>query len=342
LRIYDTGGMLFSMSIATLKDVALLAGVSHTTVSLALRDSPLITDDTKAKVRAAAKKLNYHPNHQARSLVNRKTNVIAIVADSFTSSSGMEMLKGIEQGIRTTESDYTINMFSSMNRDDQVLSDICLGRQADGVILISIDPSPDIIKLYSESGCPMIAIDGNASGSIEISIDNHQGAYMATSHLIAAGRKNLALVSGSRNPMDEMKTGFIRALEDHGLLFDEGMVFHVDDNSHEEGQMIFKQMMNCGHGIDGIFCSAGDIVALGILAESDAEHRRIPEDISIVGYGDDYFSSMVVPSLTTIRPPLFQVGKNGYTRMVRILNGVEKYIPYRYVYEPKLISRASV
>lgn len=330
------------MNKATIKDVALLAGVTHTTVSLALRDSPLITDATKAKVRSAAKKLNYHPNHQARSLVNGKTNTIAIVADNFSSSSGMEILKGIEQGIRNIESNYMINLFSTMNRDSQILSDICLGRQADGVILISINPSPDIIRLYNENECPMIVIDGKAEGLIEVSIDNCHGAYLATNHIIDAGHRNLALVTDSRDSMDEIKTGFIRALEERGLMFDEEMVFHVDDRSLEEGQMIVKQIINCGRRIDGIFCGAGDIVALGIEMGVQAEHMRIPEDISVAGYGDEYFSSMVVPSLTTVRQPLFQAGKNGYARMVRILIGVEDYRPERYIYEPKLISRASV
>ena len=156
----------------TIKDVAQLAGVSHTTVSLALRNSPSITEDTKVKVLAAAKQLNYHPNHLARSLVSGKTYVIGVVANFFSSSFEMEIMKGIEQSIRSTETEYVINLFTTVGKNEQVLADICLGKHADGVILLSISPSPEIIKLYKENNCPMIVIDERAEGAIEIVMDN--------------------------------------------------------------------------------------------------------------------------------------------------------------------------
>ena len=102
----------------TIKDVARLAGVSHTTVSLALRGSASITDETKEKVFKAAKQLNYHPNHLARSLVTKKTNVIGVVANFFSSNFEMEVLKGIEQSIRSMESDYMINLFATLEKND--------------------------------------------------------------------------------------------------------------------------------------------------------------------------------------------------------------------------------
>ena len=330
------------MSIVTLKDVAKLAGVSHTTVSLALRDSPSITEETKSIVRAAAKKLSYYPNHPARSLVNGKTNIIGIVSDGFSSFSKMEILRGIEQITRTTKSEYSINLFPTMSKNDQILSDICMGKRADGVILISINPSLDLIDLYKKNDCPMIVIDGKANGAIEISTDNTNGAFMATQHLLDSGRRNLALVSGAWNGQEERKKGFIQALEASQIRFDQKMVFQIDENSQEEGQMIFKRIMDSGFSVDGIFCAAGDVSASGIMIEAKSEHISIPEKLSIVGYDDEPFSSMTMPSITTVTQPLFQIGRNGYSKIIRILEGKEKYKPDRFVYEPKLISRASV
>ena len=211
----------------TIKDVARLAGVSHTTVSLALRGSASITDETKEKVLKAAKQLNYHPNHLARSLVTKKTNVIGVVANFFSSNFEMEVLKGIEQSIRSMESDYMINLFATLEKNDQVLEDICLGRHADGVILLSISPSPEVIRLYQENNCPMIVIDEQAEGAIEITMDNYHGAYLATEHLINAGRRNLAIVLGDSNrdelglSQKERKQGFLQAIKDHGLKFNQ-------------------------------------------------------------------------------------------------------------------------
>ncbi|MBR6084258.1 MAG: LacI family DNA-binding transcriptional regulator [Spirochaetales bacterium] len=332
----------------TIKDVAQLAGVSHTTVSLALRNSPSITEDTKAKVLAAAKQLNYHPNHLARSLVSGKTYVIGVVANFFSSTFEMEIMKGIEQSIRSTETEYVINLFTTLGKNEQVLTDICLGKHADGVILLSISPSPEIVKLYSENNCPMIVIDELAEGAIEIVMDNYHGAYVATEHLINAGRKNLALVLGDSNREElglsqrERKEGFLQAVKDHGLIFSEKNIFYIEDYYFEEGQVVFKRMQRYGSDIDGIFCAAGDIVASGIILEAKTEHVSIPRDISIVGYDDVMSSSLIDPPLTSVRQPLFQIGKNGYARMVRLLEGTEEYKPNKFVYEPQLIPRASV
>ncbi len=332
----------------TIKDVALMAGVSHTTVSLALRDSSSITEETKQKVLKAAKQLNYHPNYLARSLVKGKTNVIGIVANFFSSNFEMEILKGIEQSIKASESEYMVNLFSTLEKNDKVLKDICLGRHADGVILLSISPSPEIIKLYNENNVPMIVIDEVADGAIEIIMDNYHGAYMATEHLINSGRRNLGLVLGysSKDELglsqSERKRGFLQAIKDHGLEFNERNIFYIEDYYFEEGQVVFKRMQRCGSEIDGVFCAAGDIVASGIILEAKNERVNIPRDLSIVGYDDIVSSAMIDPPLTSIRQPLFQIGKNGYSRMLRFLDGTEEYKPNKIVYEPQLISRASV
>ena len=332
----------------TIKDVARLAGVSHTTVSLALRGSASITDETKKKVMKAAKQLNYHPNHLAKALVNGKTNVIGVVANFFSSNFEMEVLKGIEQSIRSMENDYMINLFATLEKNDQVLEDICLGRRADGVILRSISPSPEIIKLYNDNNCPMIVIDERAEGAIEITMDNYHGAYMATEHLINAGRRNLALVIGDSNreelglSQNERKQGFLQAIKDHGLTFNPKNTFFIEDYYFEEGQVVYKRMQRYGSNIDGVFCAAGDIVASGIMLEAKMEHVNIPRDLSIIGYDDVPSSSLIDPPLTSIRQPLFQIGKNGYARMVRFLEGKEEYKPNKLVYEPQLIVRSSV
>ena len=332
----------------TIKDVARLAGVSHTTVSLALRNSPSITEETKKKVLAAAKQLNYHPNYLARSLVSGKTYVIGVVANFFSSTFEMEILKGIEQSIRSTETEYVINLFATLSKNDQVLTDICLGKHADGVILLSISPSPEVVKLYNENKCPMIVIDEQADGAIEITMDNYHGAYVATEHLINSGRRNLAIVIGDSTREElglsqkERKEGFLQALKDHGLRFNSRNIFYIEDYYFEEGQIVFKRMQRYGSDIDGVFCAAGDIVASGIMQAAKTHNVRIPDEMSIIGYDDIFSSSLVDPPLTSIRQPLFLIGKNSYARMVRLLEGTEEYKPNKFVYEPQLIARSSV
>ena len=241
-----------------------------------------------------------------------------------------------------------INLFATLSKNDQVLTDICLGKHADGVILLSISPSPEVVKLYNENKCPMIVIDEQAEGAIEITMDNYHGAYMATEHLINSGRRNLAIVLGDSTREElglsqkERKEGFLQALKDSGLRFNSRNIFYIEDYYFEEGQIVFKRMQRYGSDIDGIFCAAGDIVASGIMQEAKTMHVRIPEELSIIGYDDIFSSSLVDPPLTSIRQPLFLIGKNSYARMVRLLEGTEEYKPNKFVYEPQLIARSSV
>ena len=171
---------------------------------------------------------------------------------------------------------------------------------------------------------------------------------MATEHLINSGRRNLAIVLGDSTREElglsqkERKDGFLQALKDHDLKFNNRNVYYIEDYYFEEGQIVFKRMQRYGSDIDGIFCAAGDIVASGIMQEAKTMHVRIPEDLSIIGYDDIFSSSLVDPPLTSIRQPLFQIGKNGYARMVRLLEGTEEYKPNKFVYEPQLIVRSSV
>lgn len=330
----------------TIHDVAKRAGVSHTTVSWVIHDRPEITEETKAKVLKAIEELNYHPNYLARSLVKGKTNTIAIVATFFSSTFEMEILKGIEQSINSLKSSYTITLFSTLGQHDKVLSDIVYSKRADGVILMSISPTDKVVELYQENNVPLMVIDEEGHGAIEVKLDNFQGAYLATEHLIKSGRTNLAIVLGDGGKLGlsqlERKKGFLQALKDNNLPFHEQNEFYISDYYFEEGQIVYKRMSRIASNIDGIFCAAGDVVATGIMLEARKQSLRIPEDLSIVGYDDIISSSLIDPPLTTIRQPLVQIGRNSYEVLVRVLEtgtteGIDKL-----VYEPQLINRSSV
>ena len=201
----------------TILDVAKRAGVSHTTVSWAIHDRPEISAETKEKVFKAIKELDYHPNYLARSLVKGKTNTIAIVATFFSSTFEMEILKGIEQSINSMKSKYTITLFSTMGQHEKVLSDIVYSKRADGVILMSIGVSEKIVELYKSNGVPLMVIDEDAPGALEVKLDNFKGAYVATEHLIKSGRKNLAIVLGDGN--------YVKLFKDPKVLNSLGITF---------------------------------------------------------------------------------------------------------------------
>jgi len=328
----------------TIHDVAKLAGVSHTTVSWAIHDSPNISSATKEKVYKAIKELNYHPNYTARSLVNGKTGIIAVVANFFSSFFEMEILKGIEQGLRFKESKYTINLFSTLGKNQETLSNIIFEKRADAVILLSISPNEEVCKLYQENEIPLIVIDESAADAVVMDLNNYEGAYKATELLINSGKRNFALILGDDDELGlsqaERKRGFIQALSDNNIPFDESHIFSISDYYFEEGQVIFKKIEKKAPEIDAIFCAAGDIVATGFMLEAKKSGRKIPEDLVIVGYDDYISSAMTSPSLSTVRQPLAQIGKDAYLSILKLLNKEEVDIS-KLTYPPVLIRRES-
>lgn len=331
----------------TIHDVAKKAGVSHTTVSWTIHNHPGITDATKEKVFRAIKELDYHPNYLARSLVKGKTNTIAVVSSFFSSPFEMEVLKGIEQSIvHDPRGTHSITLFSALNRDEEVLKEIVYGKRADAAILLSIRPSEEIISLFSRNNMPLVVVDELASEAITLQVDNYRGAYIATEYLIQRGRKRIGLILGTDNgnfalSQSERKRGYIQALNDHGYEFDENLVFLIEDYYFEEGQIVFKRMLKKGINLDGVFCAAGDLVAMGFMLEARNMNVELPEQLSVIGYDDIPSSALVWPALTTIKQPLMLIGKRSYEEVTEALEAGTN--PSKTVmYDPQLVIRQSV
>ena len=328
----------------TIHDVAKLAGVSHTTVSWAIHDNPSISRGTKERVLKAIKELDYHPNAIARGLVNGKTGIIGVVANFFSSFFEMEIIKGIEQGLKTNKAHYSVNLFSTMEHREDTLCKIVLEKRADAVILLSISPTQKVCELYKRNNIPLIVVDESAPDAIEMGLNNYEGAYNATELLINTGKRNFAIVKGDSKNIDlsqnERKRGFIQALKDNGIPFDDSHVFYISDYYFEEGQIVFKKIEKNFPDIDGIFCAAGDVVATGIMLEAKKANKSIPKELAIVGYDDFVASALVTPSLSTVHQPLNKIGKDAYLTALKLLNN-EPIDWEELKYTPTLIRRES-
>ncbi len=327
----------------TIHDVAKHAGVSHTTVSWAIHDNPAISNATKEKVLKAVQELDYHPNYQARSLVRGKTNTIAVVASFFSSPFEMELLKGIEKSVIQQGIQYSITLFSTMQQNDKILKDIFYGKRADAVIMLSIKPSEEVCTIYKNSNFPFVVIDETAENSIEIQLDNFRGGYMATEYMIKSSKTKLGIVLGDIADLSqrERKRGFLQALSDNGIPFDDTFIFPIEDYYFEEGQIILKRILKKNLSIDGIFCAAGDLVATGIMLEARNQNITIPDQLAIVGYDDMPYSALICPPLTTIKQPLIQIGSAAYEAVLKLLE-TGSCEPAQMIFEPQLMIRNSV
>lgn len=331
----------------TLEDVAKLAGVSHMTVSLVIRNDSRITPETREKVLKAIKELNYHPNYLARGLAGGKTNTIAIVATFFSSFFELNILKGIE--MQPDELQYNINQFTTRGgyrNKKKVLLNIINSKRADAVIILNIKPSNDIIRLYKKNKIPIVLVEEEAKGVHIVKSDNFSGAKKATDYLIKKGRKNIGLVIGDyeakyvSSSSRERFEGFKKSLEENGLKLDTKNIFKIEDYYFEDGIKALEYYISEGIKLDAIFCAAGDMVAMGIIKEAQKRKIKIPDDIALIGYDDIVVSEIVNPPLTTVRQPIEKMGSEAYKIAVNAVEGKYRE-PQKLVFEPELVIRES-
>lgn len=324
----------------TITDVAKLAGVSHTTVSWVIHDDPRITDKTKAKVMKAIKELDYHPNYMARSLVKGKTNTIAIVAPFFSSTFEMDILKGIEDAMDDSDSQYNLSMYSTRGDDSKILNQILYGKRADAAILLTIRPEKDVIDSYRKNGIPLICVEEEAENSHIIRTNNQEGAYIAVSALLEKGRSRIALVVESDElglSQVDRKIGYTKALEEKGIAPDEKLILGISRFRFEEGQRIFPELL--ASGADAVFCAAGDMIAMGILLEARKRGVSVPDDLAVVGFDDSHMCELVYPTLATVRQPLGEMGRKAWELATSVSKDTELE---HIVFEPEFIPRDSI
>lgn len=328
----------------TIKDVAKKVGVTPATVSMVINNNPKISQKTRERVLEAIKEMNYHPNYIGRSLVKGKTNNIGVVASFFASLFALESVRGIEQVLRNTQ--YNLILYSTRGLEEKeadLLQRIYYERRADGLIIISLKAGINIIEEFKKENVPIVFIEELVEGAPTVKFNNIKGAFVATEYLIKKGRKNIALVVGDKGlNAEERVKGYKEALHKYGLQYNEDNVINVLNYSFEEGEEILDIILEKDSKIDGVFCGAGDITAIGIMDAAKNKGVRIPDDIGIIGYDDIYISNLTTPSLTTIRQPIMQMGMRSFELLMEMLDGKTDSDSKIISFEPELIIRDSV
>ncbi|MGF2618310.1 LacI family transcriptional regulator [Rossellomorea vietnamensis] len=299
----------------TIKDIAKAAGVSVTTVSRALNGYSDVKELTRQKIAAVAKEMNYSPNTLARSLVMNKSQTIGLLVSGFTKESvkdnfTVEVLAGVNEC--ASEMNYDLVLFntnSSMQRE-KTYTQLCRERRVDGVIIQGIRTDDPYLKEVVDSDIPCVLIDIPISSDRVgyVTTDNELGADKAVQHLLELGHRNIGMVNGHEYAFVSQKRlkGYKRALENAGILYQHKW---VADGSFKEDQAnaATKELLKRNPEITALFC-ASDLMAIGSMKAAQELGKRVPEDISIIGYDDILLASYVSPALTTIAQNKFQLG----------------------------------
>ncbi len=332
----------------TINDVAKQAGVSHTTVSWVIHNDPRITQKTTDKVKKAIKELNYHPNYNARSLVKGKTDAIAVVTNFFSTYFELSVLRGIEEAMANCEKTYNLNLYSTFNREDEVLNEILYGRRADAVILLSESPSQDIITAFNEQNIPLILVENYNDELISVKSNSIKGGKDAADYLFSIGKTKIGIIVEALNDDDvipglsqvERMMGFEQSYKEHGYELNPDHIFELKHFRMKTGREFANKIVNENIDVEAIFCAAGDKVALGLIDEFKKLGKSIPEDYAVIGFDDIDIADLVSPSLTTIRQDLHGLGETSYNLAIKAV--AKEEIENRHIqFDTTLIKRGS-
>jgi DNA-binding LacI/PurR family transcriptional regulator len=310
-----------------LKDIAEKAGVSIMTVSKVLRDASDISPTTKARVRQLAEQMGYMPDSVAQGLRTRTSKLFGLIIPATTNPIYARVVMAIEE--QAHELGYDVILAQSLNmpeREEHVIRRL-LSRRVDGIFLTPVyrlDPKAAIYEELLRRGTPAVLLGHRApfcDRFVSIESDDVGAAYIATKHLVDLGHKRIAFFSGpSASPSSQERLeGYRRALREAEIQPDDTLVFTAGSTT-EEGERTALQMLNEAPKATAVQ-TANDLVAIGAATVFLSQGLRIPQDLSIVGFGNILVSEYFRVPLTTIRQPKLRLGAAAMDSMVRLIRG---------------------
>lgn len=326
----------------TIKDIARLANVSHTTVSRALNNSPLIKEPTKRKILEIASQLNYSPNVNAKSLVMQKSHSIGLFLTSISNGTSSSFLADTIKGVNSMiTNEY--NLFIRGIDDYEDYTSIN-SQRFDGIILMSQSVSDNsFIYHVLQKKIPLVVLNREVE---ETSIPNvlsndTEGARMAVEYLITNGHHDIAIIEGtpSFKSSHMRKEGYLQALMEAGIPIKKE--YSISGNyDMESGSQAMEQLLSLTSPPTAVFCSNDDM-AIGAMNTVFARGLSVPNNISIVGFDDSGFSQYTTPRLTTVKRPVEEISRVGVERLLSLIGRKEEEVERTFM-KTELIVRDSV
>ena len=330
----------------SIEDIARKAGVSHSTVSRALRDSPLISSKVREEIKKLAQEMNYVPNAIAQSLQNQRTYTVGVVVTSIADPFFGELVEGIEQVAR--EAGLNVLLSASHGDFEQEIAAIenFHYRRVDGILIADSRISKQYTKQLTQFTVPTVLINIETDDQSEtfhsVAIDDRLGGYLAVKHLIELGHTNIGYlgVGDSSKAAQQRLEGYRMAFTQADLPqnTDWVAISHKDYatiNDIDIGKKMLPQLVEAG--VTGIFCF-NDMVAVGALLACKELNISVPRDLSLVGFDNIALSSYVTPPLTTVSQRMVEMGNAAMTMLLELLDGK---VVENLLLSPFLVKRSS-
>ncbi|ANP66982.1 substrate-binding domain-containing protein [Vibrio alginolyticus] len=330
---------------ATMKDIAKLAGVSTSTVSHVINKTRFVSEEISERVNNAAKELNYYaPSALARSLKVNRTKTIGMLVTTSTNPFFGEVVKGVERSCY--QKGYSLILCNTEGDNERMRQSIntLLQKRVDGLILMCSSLEGERIDVFERyPDIPVVVMDWGPMlfTSDKIQDNSLRGGYLAAKYLIDCGHTEIGCITGPliKHQAQMRYEGYKRAMNEAGLEFNANWIIESDFEC-EGGYQAFKKMAQRGALPSSIFVS-NDMMAMGVINAANELDIKVPDDLSIIGYDDIHIAKFMSPSLTTIHQPKYRLGQAAVETLVRKLD--EKSTEAQVVQlEPALVERKSV
>jgi len=303
----------------SIKDIALEAGVSPSTVSRALHNHPHISKKTGARIHRLAQEMSYTPSLLARSLVTQDTATIGLVITYTSDPFLARLVTGVEETARSCGySIFLSNSYRDYDRELEVVRSFH-ERRTNGIIITGSQIDTDYVDLYDRFPLPIVLINCRTY-PYSVSADKRSGAKQAVEHLIQLGHRRIAFVSNqSVHTNHDRLTGYRQALRKHDIPIDNSLIV-AGDGMLEGGARAGLQLLNLPQPPTAIFCF-NDMTAVGVLTALGEAGLQVPRNCSVVGFDDLEISAYFSPPLTTVRQPCYQMGQAAMRMLLQLIRG---------------------
>ncbi|MBC7249717.1 MAG: LacI family DNA-binding transcriptional regulator [Anaerolineae bacterium] len=331
----------------TLKDIARHVGVSVTTVSRALGGYDDVAETTRQKILRAAEELGYYPSVTARQLQKQRTDTIGFVIPTFgprfSDPFFSELLAGIGNEAARHNFDLLVCTRSPDSpEEEEAYRRLVDGRRVDGMLVVRTRVDDPRLSFLKQRHFPFVAFGRSHAdeNSPYLDVDGHHGLYQAVRHLIDLGHRRIAYISAPLNLTFALHRlqGYRDALQEGGLKYDEELV-HVGYLTEEDGYQAAHRLLALDRPPTAI-AVANDLMALGAMRAAHERGLTVGRDVAITGFDDIPLAAHAHPPLTTVRQPIYEIGRRICQMLIQIITG-EPLDNYHLILEPTLILRQS-
>lgn len=332
------------------KDIARIAQVSQSTVSRCLNDSPLIPELTRQKVKQIASDLGFQFNANAKSLKSNRTGTIGLIIPKFQDDHANFHFRtwqdALMESLEAAGFDVLLSFFENQKTNQNNIVKFVTSRKVDALIILLPSLDVETIEFLEKSSVPVVFCkylpDNCAGRTIEyIHVDQLQGGYLATNHLIQLGHRNILCLTASFEGSEfaQRTKGYEKALQEHQITYDPALTFTGDGTFHSSYQVILDNQQILPR-VTAIFAQ-NDLMALGAISALTDLNIRVPEAIAVVGFDDIELCTYYHPYLTTIKQPTQDIAAITSQRIVKLLSQTQPVAPRMTALAPELIIRES-